>query len=662
MVTDVEAGRVALGRTVRLAGTVTGASSGGDVVFISDGAQGAALEQTSGLAPGRRVVVEVEPRRAGGQLRFVVRRVVESSPGTPLAAQLVEPLEVTSGRALGRRVELTDWVQTVALAAGVPSMHRSRQGRHVEVHVPSVPLATLRRHMGNMVRIRGVVDEPRRLTGTDAVGRVTIDAATDIEAVGTQYPPPTERRHLTTAAVVRALRPADAAAAHDVAITGRATFVHPGWNGLFVQDDTAGIFVLVTETTDAPKDVHPGDVLEVTGHTAPGDFAPIISATRIRLRGAGALPSAAPAPLEALVSGALDSQLVEARGIVRGVRTEEGVARIDLAIGRERFDAFVPVPDTARMPAGFGVDARLRIVAVVGARYNTRRQIVGTHFQVPSLAQLVVEMPAADDPFALPLEPAGEILSFATRDRAGVLSHIKGNVLAVQGAWLYVRDDTGTVQVFSRERHLASAGDVIEAVGFPRASGLTPILEDARLRRIGRAPLPPPVAVSDPDGLRSDRDGELVRLRGTITRLYATPSETVLVLQTETAVVSAHLDAAAGAASLTPPVGGVVDVTGVVAMTGPRTRPSPERVRLILGSPAAVRVIAAPPWLTTERARWLLGGLATAVLLTLTWTVTLRRRVREQTGELRVAKDAAEAASRAKSEFVANMATNCGRR
>ena len=208
-----------------------------------------------------------------------------------------------------------------------------------------------------------------------------------------------------------------------------------------------------------------------------------MSATRIGSAAMAPCPRPSEA-LETLVNGALDSQLSRRAASSRHAYRRR-LVRVDLAMGRERFDAFVPRPDTAPMPDGFGVNAQVRIVAVVGARYNTRRQIVGTHFQVPSLAQLVVETPAAEDPFALPIEPVGEILSFETRDRAGVLTHIKGNVLAAQGAWLYVRDDTGTVQVFSRERHLASAGDVIEAVGFPRASGFTPILEDARLRRIG---------------------------------------------------------------------------------------------------------------------------------------------------------------------------------
>jgi len=41
--------------------------------------------------------------------------------------------------------------------------------------------------------------------------------------------------------------------------------------------------------------------------------------------------------------------------------------------------------------------------------------------------------------------------------------------------------------------------------------------------------------------------------------------------------------------------------------------------------------------------------------LSFAWIVTLRRRVRQQTRQLSLAKDAAEAANRAKSEFVANM-------
>ncbi|MEO5821348.1 MAG: ATP-binding protein, partial [Vicinamibacteraceae bacterium] len=656
LVTNVESGRVAPGSTVRISGTVTGVSSVGDLVFASDGPRGVVLEHASGLTPGRRIVVDARARRVDGHLRFAVLRVIESTAGTPLAAQPIASIEVTTGRAVGRRAELTGWVQSVAVAGGVPSIHLSLQGRHVEIHVPHVPFTTLRRHMGNMVRVRGVVGEPRRLTETDAVGRLIVDADADIEPVGPQYPPPTERRRITTAAGVRSLRPSDAAAAHDVAITGRATFVHADWNALFVQDGTAGIFVLATEITDAPKDIHPGDLLEITGHTAPGDFAPIVSATRIRVRGAGELPAARAVTVEMLVTGALDSQLVEASGIVRGVRTDEGVARVDLSMGRERFDAFVPLPASGVMPPGFGVNARLRIVAVVGARYNTRRQIVGTHFQVPALAQVVVEAPASVDPFSLPVEAAREIMSFESRDRAGQLTRITGTVLAAQGAWLYVRDDTSAIQVFTRETGLAHAGDVVDAVGFPRAGGFTPILEDAQLRRIGTEALPPPVDVREPGSLQGDRDGELVRIRGTVTRVYATPSETVLVLQAGTATVSAYLDAAAGASLVAPPVGSVVDATGVVAMPmQPGSRPTSVQYRLLLGSPSSITIVETPPWLTTERVLSALGGLTTAVLLTLTWTMTLRRRVREQTGELRVAKDAAEAASRAKSEFVANM-------
>jgi signal transduction histidine kinase/ActR/RegA family two-component response regulator len=657
LVSRVESGEVSLGSRVRVIGTVTGRSSAGDVVYVSDDRRGLALTGAPQLAVGDRVVVEAEPEKVDGKLRFVARRIVSATPGERPAAMPVATTEVTTGRALGRRVELTGWVQTVTDASGVPSMHLSLQGRHVEAHVPKVPLAAIRRHMGNLVRLTAVVNEPRLITDTEAVGRLTIDSASDIEPVGRQYPPPKDRRLLTHVADVRSLRPSDAAAAHDVEVVGRATFVYANWNSIFVQDGTAGIFVLATETTAKPKDIEPGDLLEVRGHTAPGDFAPIITATSVRVRERGVMPAPAPVSLEAMVTGALDSQLVEATGTVRGIRHEEGVARIDLAIARERFDAFVPLRGR-KLPQGIGINARVRFVGVVGARYNTRRQIVGTNLQVPSVDQVTVEAAAPPDPFALPAEATREILSFERRGRAGMLTKIQGTVLAAQGAWLYVRDDTGAIQVYTREADRSFAGDVVEAVGFPRTGGFTPVLEDARIRRTGTEALPPPVDVRDPASLQGDRDGDLVRIRGRLNRVYATPGETVLVVEAGTATVSAYLDLIDGARFPTPPIGSVVDVTGVVAMTmQPRSRPtmSAERFRLILGSPASVVVVETPPLLTTERMLWAAGGICLATILSLLWTLTLRGQVQRQTGELRVAKDAAEAASRAKSEFMANM-------
>jgi signal transduction histidine kinase/ActR/RegA family two-component response regulator len=652
VVGDVEAGRVAAGASVRLAGTVTGSSPTGDLTFVSDGTRGVALEGAPALGPGTHLVVEVRPHRVEGRLRFAVTRVVDRTAGTPLAALPVSPAEVIDGRALGRRVELTGWVQTVTDASGVPSLHLTLQGLHVEAYAPRVPAAALRRHMGNMVRIRAVVGEPRRLAGGQEQGRLSIDSDADIEPVGRQHPPPLERRRLTRIADVRALRPPDAAAAHPVAVSGRVTFVQPAWNSLVVQDESAGIFVLVTETTARPKTLHPGDRVEVDGHTAPGDFAPIITATAVRVREPGALPAPRAADLEPLVAGALDSQLVEATGVVRAVNTVDDALRIEICIARERFDALLPLPAGGHTPEGLGANATVRLTGVAGTRFNTRRQMVGTFFLVPEPRYLTVVSPAAADPFDLPIEATSDILGFEARDRTARMARIHGTVLAAQGAWLYVRDDTGALQVYGGAGTRAQVGDVVDAVGFPRAGGFAPILEDARVRRTGTVPLPPPLDVRDPAALQGDRDGELVRIRGRLARAYTTPSETVFVIDAGATSFSAYLDSTA---AIAPPIGSVVDVTGVVAMTmQPRTQ-SPERFRIVLGSPAALAVVESPPWLTGERLVWLLGGLAAAVGLAQLWTVTLRRRVREQTGELRVAKDAAEAASRAKSEFVANM-------
>ena len=346
---------------------------------------------------------------------------------------------------------------------------------------------------------------------------------------------------MTSLAQIRAMAPADAAAGHDVEIVATATFVHAGWNSLFVQDATAGAFVFSTEATDVPKAaMHPGDLLEITGQTAPGDFAPMLAATRIRVKRAGKLPPPEWASLDRIASGDLDCELVEVRGVVRSVQRDEDIVRLEVAMPRDRY--VVLMEGSGALPAGLGVNAQVHLTAVVGSKFNTRRQMTGIYFLIPTPAQVEVERAAPNDPFALPLEAARDVLSFEGRRRVGLMTRLHGMVLASQGPWLYLRDDTGAVQVYGSKAGLARAGDVVDVVGFPRADGFTPMLEDAQVRRVGTKHLPQPMDIVDASTVQSDRDGELVRVHGRVVRSYATPNDSVLVVEAGAETFTAHLD------------------------------------------------------------------------------------------------------------------------
>ena len=69
-------------------------------------------------------------------------------------------------------------------------------------------------------------------------------------------------------------------------------------------------------TKDANSPV-PGDVVEVSGESFPGAYAPTIKNARWKKLGTAPLPEAKPVSIERLMSGTEDSQRVEISGIVR---------------------------------------------------------------------------------------------------------------------------------------------------------------------------------------------------------------------------------------------------------------------------------------------------------------------------------------------------------
>src|SRR5437016_13035752 len=105
-----------------------------------------------------------------------------------------------------------------------------------------------------------------------------------------------ERPTLTTAAQIRKLSAEEADTRIPVKLQGVLTFFDqrtPSRQFRFLQDETAGIYIYPTGSTDL-SGAAAGQRAEVEGTTGRGEFAPVVMVQRIRLLGPGEFPAAKP--------------------------------------------------------------------------------------------------------------------------------------------------------------------------------------------------------------------------------------------------------------------------------------------------------------------------------------------------------------------------------
>jgi signal transduction histidine kinase len=439
---------------------------------------------------------------------------------------------------------------------------------------------------------------------------------------------------LTNAADVLSLPAEEALKGLPVQVRGVVTAAEPTWEGrFFIQDETSGVFV-ENLSTNRPE---VGDIVELSGVSHPGAFAPIISRPKWAKVGTAALPEARAVPIEQIMSGAEDGQRVEVIGIVRAVEPGKRNFDLDIASGGYRFHAF-PITEPGLDPQSL-IGARVRIKGTAAASFNAAlRHLVSVVLFVPLSNDFIIEETEPLDPFDEPILPLNGIAQYRKGFLPGQRVHVKGVVtLQRPGQDLFLEDSTGGLRLKSRQLQSFVAGDVVEAVGFPGFEHYLPVVEDAVFRKTTEPAMPVwPKNVSVNEIESGLHHAGLVKLEAKLLdrtvkqsgqRTNNTPlTSTVLLLQVEDLRFTAESKSVQGPAALAGlPIGSIIEVAGV-CFTESGEDKKLKSLQILLPNAKSVRLLRKPGWWTPQHLLIGLSVVLAVLVAALSWTVMVSKR------------------------------------
>ncbi len=375
---------------------------------------------------------------------------------------------------------------------------------------------------------------------------------------------------LTNAVDVISLPAEQASRFLKVSLTGVVTAADPVLKGrFFVQDSTGGVFV---DNVNGRRP-EPGDVVEVSGITYAGAFAPTVTGPRVRKIGTAPLPPAKPVSIEQLMSGAEDSQRIEIAGTVRDARNDGSRLTMDLVTGGYRFRAYLSVARDFQPEKLVGAQVLVRGTAAE-AHNRPLRRLVAVEVYIPDLADLVVEKSESLNPFDTPAIPLDKLAQFRRGNSLTQRVHVRGVVtLQKPGEYVFLQDRTFGLRVQSRQRTELVPGQLVDAVGFLSFENYLPVLQDAVFRDTGAPQVPAkpqPVTIEELQSGLYHADyislsGRLIELTVNRGRLgTALPGATTMVLQTSNFTFTATVNYLPGQATLAAiPIGSVLKVSGI---------------------------------------------------------------------------------------------------
>jgi signal transduction histidine kinase len=393
---------------------------------------------------------------------------------------------------------------------------------------------------------------------------------------------------------------------------------------IFLRDDTGSTFI--AQQPSNPQ-LAAGERVQVEGVVHCGLLINGIRQARIEQLGVGSRPKPTPISPQQMATGVLHYDWVVLEGVGRRWRRtgeEGGTLSVNVTgtVVEARLE-HAPAEDEATAWVG----ARVRLVGIAAGEINDRRQLVRPYLLVPDSRAVTVLEPAPANPFALPEVTFADL---GRSEPADELRRVSGVVAAPprQGRLFLTDGDRGLcVDVADGDKPLAiSAGDRIDAVGFPDRGPFATRLVEAHLQRVAAGPPPVPVQPSLRD-LQIGCDAQLIQIKMPVVEREDRAAGTLLVGNLDGVrlriIAPARDIAFSSRVRVTAPclVAETTNSTYSLRAGGYDLFP------VVLDD---IVLVASPPWWTPRRLASALAGSLVAGLAALAWVVLLRRQVRRQ--------------------------------
>ncbi|MEM6885857.1 MAG: histidine kinase [Verrucomicrobiota bacterium] len=440
---------------------------------------------------------------------------------------------------------------------------------------------------------------------------------------------------------IRSLPREEARKAYPVRIEAQILFVKANKAGLFIHDGDYGSYVTTLSGGKKFNNFQPGDLIRVVGKTNQGQFFPIIKPTKVVKTGHAPLPVASKFSRDQFYDVTLDTEWVSLRGLLQAVWVESESQSIIMQMDWDGNNIYAQIPfsqEALKRVRQF-MFRRIWINAVVGTLFNENRQLTGRSFFVPDVENIQQERNFVEGEDVISRE-IHELMRVDIGQEQVV--ETRGEVIHQWNNVFYIRGEQAALRVMTNKQVELHRGDSVLIQGLSWPQPVSPAFRAVQVKVLSPGDDPEPIFVKLKKQIDPRLNYELIRLNATLVDVGKTfgfspqfnegDERLTFLFRSGPYLFRAYLPATELDDDIVP--GAKVQLTGIchlIASPQAQGKVAIRGLSLDLRDDLDIRVLVPVPWWTTGKLLGILSVLIVVLLLILIWTVSLRRRVKEQT-------------------------------